>query len=194
MVYLCLMKVDSKYGQVCKIMEFKKWFNKKLDIGSYPITQNAFYSDKKYDVCINMSDEWYPDIDKQIKSLTPNVYWFPMNEAKNDVGINSIYGAMNILYNAYKENQKVYLHCHAGINRSQATGDAFWFMMLDKHRETNQSNGFINRLVKLSGYGYLPEKLKIENYLRELKVILDSHLISDHKMGGQLDTIKLNNV
>jgi len=174
-------------------MKFKNWFNKKLDIGSYPITQNAVYEDKQYDVCINMSDEWYPDIDAQIKSLTSNVYWFPMNEAKSDVGLNSLYGAMNILYNAYHKNQKVYLHCHAGINRSQATGDAFWFMMNGSHRETN-TNGFINRLVKMSGYGYLPPKLEVENYLINLKEILDSNLVSPLNMGGQLDTIKISNL
>ena len=172
-------------------MEFKRWFNKKLEIGSYPFTQNSSYDKKKYDVCINMSDEWYPDIDLKIREITERVYWFPMNEVKSDVGINSLYGAMNILYNAFKNNQKVYLHCHAGINRSQATGDAFWFMMMNKHRETNKGNGFINRLMRMCGYNYLPPKNEVENFLKNLKEILDSNL---EYMGGQLDTIKNSNI
>jgi len=167
-------------------MTFKKWFNKKLEINAFPYRQNHFYGEKKYDICINMSDEWYFDTDQKIKETTNDIFWFPMNEAKSDTGINSLYGAMIILYNAYKENKKVYLHCHAGINRSQATADAFWFMMLGTQRETH-TNGFINQLTKMSGYGYLPEKIKVENFLLNIKKVLDSDII----LGGQLDKLKI---
>jgi hypothetical protein len=36
-----------------------------------------------------------------------------MNECVGDIGLNSIYGALQILYIAEKENATVLLHCHA---------------------------------------------------------------------------------
>jgi len=175
-------------------MTQNKYISKKIHVGAYPFINNTYFPEKdgelvKYDIIINMSSEWYPEIDFKIREVCNNVYWFPMNESKSDVGLNSIYGAMIVLYNAYKNNQKVYLHCHAGINRSQATKDAFWFMMMGKHRETN-TNGFMNRLVRMSGLGYLPCKTNVEEFLKELKMMLDNNELK----ADSLDILKINNL
>ena len=177
-----------------KSEEIKEYIKNMIHVGAYPFINNNFFPEYngeliKYDLIINMSSEWYSDIDLKIREECNNVYWFPMNETKSDIGLNSIYGAMIVLYNAYKNNQKVYLHCHAGINRSQATLDAFYFMMNGEHRETN-TDGFMNRITRMSGLSYLPPKTEVEVFLKELKNTLDIEYLKPNT----LDILKINHV
>jgi len=90
--------------------KFKDWFNQNLEVGGFPYLQNARFDANKYHIIINVSDEWYRKIYDRLESpLIPlSLFWFPMSEVKRDIGLNSIYGAMNILYSAEMNNQYVY--------------------------------------------------------------------------------------
>lgn len=169
-------------------MKFKEWFDKKLTIGSFPIMNNENFNSKDYDVIINVSDEYYLTIVGDLKHQNNlcDTHWFPMNEVKKDIGLNSIYGAMVVLYAAEQGGEKVYLHCHAGVNRSRSVQAAYYFMRTGEHLEVN-TNGYINRLVAICHRGYLPPKKEMEKFLNTL-----SHKLKDNlKIGGVLDTCKI---
>jgi hypothetical protein len=139
-------------------MEFKEWFEQNLVVGPMP---DEYFDINQYDYIINVSDEYVP--------YRPNlVFWFPMNECKKDIGLNSIYGALTILKRAYNHNRTVYLHCHAGINRSQTVRSAFYFMMTETHFE-REYNSYKNVLIKNCAYGYLPPINEMEDFLKMFK-------------------------
>lgn len=168
-------------------IKFKDWFKNKLEVGAYPYINNTIFNSGNYDIVINVSDEFYP-----IYQLNNN-FWFPMNEAKKDVGLNSIYGAMVILFNAEMKNKRVYLHCHAGVNRSRAIHASYFYLRTGKQLEID-TNGYINRLCAMSARGYLPPKAEMEKFLSLLGKYLEGDLQKNQMMGGMLDTIKLETI
>lgn len=115
----------------------------------------------KYDYMINVSDQYVP--------YRPNLaFWFPMNECKRDIGLNSIYGALTILRRAYEQNRTVYLHCHAGINRSQTVRCALYYMMTGQHFK-NEYHFYTNVLIRNCQYGNLPNIIEMEKFLSMMR-------------------------
>lgn len=172
-------------------MKFKEWFDKKLIVGAYPIMNNRYFDAKDYDYCINVSDEFYFTIDFQISQFGCKTFWFPINECKKDNGVNSIYGAMVILYNAEILNKKVYLHCHAGIHRSQLVRCCYYFLRTGEQLDNNWS-AFINQLLADCARGYLPPKGEMESFLSQLGQRLP--MVKEELMGGLLDDIKIQTI
>ena len=167
--------------------KFKDWFDKKLVQGAFPYKVNTHF-EPVYDVVINVSDEWYPEIEAQLREKYIRHYWFPMNECKKDIGLNSIYGAMCILHHVELKNLSVYLNCHAGVNRSEIVKCAYYFMRTGTQLETEQ-NGFINRLVAACSRGYLPPRAEMEAFLTGC-----NNRFKYDTIGGLLDGLKLNNL
>lgn len=173
--------------------KFKDWFKQNLEIGAFPYLQNARFDVNKYHIIINVSDEWYRKIYDRLESpLIPlSLFWFPMNECKRDIGLNSIYGAMNILYSAEMNNQYVYLHCHAGVNRSQIVRAAYYYMRTGEQLDEGRS-GFINMLCASCLRGYLPPKSEMDQFLTKLGEELKNK--KDGLFGGKLDSLKLDTI
>jgi hypothetical protein len=172
-------------------MKFKEWFENKLTVGVYPYMNNQWFKAGDYDFCINVSDEFYFNYDKQIISSGCKTFWFPMNECRKDNGLNSIYGAMVILFNAEKEGKRVYLHCHAGIHRSQLVRCCYYFLRTGQQLDTNWS-AFINQLLADCARGYLPPKNETEDFLNYLGQELQN--LKEGLMGGTLDNCKINTI
>jgi hypothetical protein len=169
-------------------MKFTEWFENRLIVGAYPYMNNIYFNAKEFDLSINVSDEFYDNFDKQIIENGCKSFWFPMNECKKDNGVNSIYGAMVILFNAEKEGKKVYLHCHAGIHRSQLVRCCYYFLRTGKQLDNNWSS-FVNQLLADCARGYLPPKNEMEDFLNNLGKRLES--FNGRPMGGLLDTCKI---
>lgn len=168
-------------------MKFKDWILNKIKVGSFPYQFNSNFDAAKYDIVINVSDEWDREIEIKLKQQDCETYWFPMNECKKDIGLNSVYAALRILYHAETNNKSVYLHCHAGANRSPTIFAAYFYMRTGKHLEENKG-GYINRLVANCNRGYLPPKAEMEQFLTKYGERLKM------KYKGGLDSLKLDTI
>ncbi len=168
---------------------FNDWFTFDLIVGDFPIIKNCNEDFKAslYDVIINVSDEYYANIDSFLKRHGCETFWFPMNERGKDIGINSLYGAMVILFNCEKNRKKVYLHCHSGVNRSQTIRAAYHYMRTGKHFEkATLKNNFKNKLFANCHYGYFPKMNEIEFFLININEKLEKDILS----AGDLDKLK----
>jgi len=177
--------------------KFKEWFETKLIVGAFPHEDNRQFRAADYDYVINVSDEYYPTHQSWLSSNVENLFWFPMNEAKKDIGLNSIYGAMVILFQAEKTNSKVYLHCHAGVNRSQTVRAAYYYMRTGSHIKEEAKGVIIlksNQLFWNCSKGYLPSLAEMEKFLNGIGIKLNSDLQKRKLMGGMLDDIKINSI
>jgi hypothetical protein len=168
-------------------MKFKDWFSSKLTVGAFPYKQDENFDASKYDVVINVSDEFYFDIEQQLQNAGCKTYWFPMNEAKRDIGVNSIYGAMVIIQQAEKHNKSVYVHCHAGLNRSPTVWAAYYFMRTGKDAEWSRGS-FVNRLAANCTRGYLPPQAEMKGFLGKVASLTKS------MQGGILDEAKIGTI
>lgn len=164
----------------------KQWFETKLTIGAFPYLVNEEFDAEDFDIIINVSDEFH----YSQYWLTPNLkcFWFPMNESKKDIGLNSIYGSMVILKWAEFLNKRVYLHCHSGVNRSRAVQAAYYYMRVGtQYKPTTRRNNYENALVAMCSRGYLPPKKEMESFL----TILGDKINEGVVKGGTLDSCKM---
>jgi len=162
-------------------VKFKDWFSNKLTVSRFPLPSEIEKS--SCDVFINVSDEYIGSCHVSAVKSNKMYYWFPMNECTKDIGLNSIYGALQIMHNAEMENKKVYLHCHAGINRSPTVMECYYFMRTGSFLELKNS-----RLKTNIEYGYLPCLASVKEFLKQCQ---ESFNIEECNRGGQLDNFKL---
>lgn len=166
-------------------MKFKDWWNKKLKVVRYPLPTELQNTKAKY--VINVSDEYIPVNQEVCIQKGIKYFWFPMDEVSSDIGVNSIFGALQILWIAEKENAEVILHCHAGANRSPTVAESYYFLRTKTHlrkRKTKEDIEFFNnlfpdyfddgseefhrtRLEDNISQGHLPAIYKMEQFLKE---------------------------
>jgi hypothetical protein len=171
--------------------KFKEWFEKNLIVGGFPHEDNRRFDVNDFDYVINVSDEYYTSHHLLLIANNIKSFWFPMNECKRDIGLNSIYGAMIVLFAAEKRNSRVYLHCHAGVNRSQTVRAAYYYMRTGHQYESDLKRGFINQLYANCSRGYLPPMAEMESFLNQINIKLNTDLQQRQLMGGFLDTAKI---
>lgn len=172
------------------------WIKESLTVGPSPDNSFGKFPFWKYETIINVSDT--PILTNPLhlsQEYGTQYWWFPMNEVKYDIGLNSIYAAIVMLYNCEKERERVYLHCHAGINRSRIVHNCYYFMRTGEHYcdDSNKGmSGFTNKLLESCFRGYLPKKEILERFLNELNSKLEKN--SGKPYGGLLDELKINNL
>lgn len=155
------------------------WFENRLIVGAFPYKQNTMFYADDYSVVINVSDEWYLDVEQMIRERYVRYYWFPMNECVADIGLNSIYGALTILRHCEEKNLSTYLHCHAGINRSHTVKCAYYYMRTGKQLiMSGRNNPFV-----LNSYMGKFGILDVNKAIRAVNF--------EKMQGGILDHIKL---
>lgn len=175
----------------------KNWIQTRIKVAGYPKTTVA----DKYDMVINVSDEFPTEI--------PNTeyHWCPMNECTDNMGLNSIFAALTLLYRAETSNKSVLLHCHAGVNRSVTVFQLYYEMRTNEKyiphkpkRELNLDSMFVDQNgnpqepVKLDHknqmefnqlFGHLPVHTRLKVFLKLLNEALESG------KPASLDSIKL---
>lgn len=142
-------------------------------------------------VIINVSDEFYLGNSETIINENKLNFYFPMGEWSPDMGINSIYGALQVLYQILKWNPewKVLLHCQAGKNRSPTIKSAFYYMMLGEHEPDHIVGDRLiryNRLLDNCERNKLPELKKTEKFLNSCKYAFDN---PEKFLGGVYDWV-----
>lgn len=162
-------------------MNFKEWFESKLKVSRFPLPYEIEKSD--FDIYINVSDEYISSCHLSVNQSGKMYFWFPLNECTSDIGLNSIYACMQIMYNAELESKKVYLHCHAGVNRSPTIKECYYLMRSGNLLELKNS-----RLEQNILNGNLPSLNKLKRFLFETQNVLKKE---ETMRGGCLDSCKL---
>lgn len=168
-------------------MEFKEWFAASVKVGAYPNPRQLDPGQELsgFEVFVNVSDEYSPEIAAQLAAVGKQSHWFPLGEAWG-LSLSSIYGALYILREAEKRQQRVYLHCHAGVNRSQTVADCYYFMRSGEHRALQftllgENPDTRNQLQCNIGNNVLPDTFTMEGWLKQM------NYATTHPMGGWLD-------
>lgn len=187
-------------------MKFQEWFDKKLKVSRYPMPDEIKKSSAKY--VINVSCEYISSCQKVCMDNDIKYFWFPMDEVSGDIGLNSIFGALQILWIAEKENANVILHCHAGANRSPTVMESYYFMRTKKHfireisaeskerfekmfPDSKNSERQNNRLLNNIEAGHLPSKNKMETFLKKTEEwFLKQDWENDFKTESGLNSVK----
>ncbi len=168
-----------------KDLAITQFINENIIVSRFPVSKEikngGKYSDCK--VIINVSDEFYLGNSEEIMLEGKLSYYFPMGESTDLMGLNSIYGAMHVLYEIYKWNPewKVLVHCQAGRNRSPLIKSAFYYMMVGEHDSIDG-----NRLINNCDWGNLPKLEQTELFLRKCKEAFDN---SEKFFGGVFDWV-----
>ena len=165
--------------------DFNKWFTTNLKVSRYPTPQECL--EMNADIIINVSDEYIHGCMTEALKGNKLYYWFPMNECTNDMGINSIFGALQILWNAEKKNKKVYLHCHAGVNRSPIIAQCFYYLKTNEYLEDDSKRMTIKLNIEA---GHLPAQLRFEQFLKDCRETFER---DETMRGGYLDQSKSKN-
>lgn len=157
-------------------MKFKQWFDSNLLTQPFPFPADFEKGSLMHvPIVINVADEFIPSYATNLVSFKKEYYWLPMGEVGKGLCIENIVAACFILLHCYRNNLPVLLHCQAGKNRSVTVADCMYYMVSGTHRpdgyQTAHRHLTNNRLIENCNNGYLPGINKMENLLRELRVI-----------------------
>ncbi len=117
---------------------FQEWFSNKVKISKFPVIDDIQAG--RYDSCryrINVSDIFRPEVDTAFKHRGMDSFWFPLGEAFG-MALESLYGAVRVIWESEKYDQSLLLHCHAGRNRSVMVADSYYFLRTQEHRQPDQ--------------------------------------------------------
>lgn len=156
---------------------FYNWFKNQLIVSYFPKVQML----ETFDVIINVSDEYSQSVSKYCIENKKQYFWFPMSECNSNMGLHSIYGALNILKICEEQNLKVLLHCHAGANRSPSVKESYYIMKTGELFSEEKTQLVLRNIQ----FGYLPSFYEYKQFLNQiyLNQTLDMCFIksSNHK-------------
>jgi hypothetical protein len=155
--------------------KFNSWFEHRLIVGPYPSPALKDWHVKDFQYIINVSGTYHHGEAPMYKGV--NYFWFPMSEQQFDMGVNSLFGALDVLWHAEKENAYVYLHCHSGKNRSRTVQAAYHYLRTGTHMMQEKSGTYLNKLLQNCGRHYLPAQAEMEGWLSALRKALNDSLV-----------------
>lgn len=192
-------------------IKFSEWFFNKLSVERYPLPGELIKNSKQIDYVINVSDEYIEANHNICNENNIKYFWFPLSECTS-MGINSIYGVLQILWLAESQNKKVLLHCHAGSNRSVTVAECYYYMrtktylvrkdnpklnkdilnmfIFDSEEEKIETEkSFKNSRIETNQHSnVLPPKYLLETFLKKCEKSFENYSIAN---GGFLDKLKL---
>lgn len=173
-----------------------KFISENIIIDRFPVSSELQEGGKhgNCQVVINVSDEFYLGNSEQVMKAGKLNYYFPMGEDCENMGLHSIYGALQVLHSIYTWNPewKVLLHCQDGKNRSPTVKSAFYYMMMNAHPMEVTHEGDVdmarmyNRLIYNCEKGHLHPLADMELFLRKCKFAFDN---PEGFLGGMYDWV-----
>ena len=137
------------------------WLETHLILSGFPTSEEVQASG--CDILVNVSDLYRPETTAGVRE-----YWFPLGEAFG-FSLSSIYGALRVMYEAYRGGNKVLLHCQAGKNRSQTVYECLYYLIIGSHaREPEHS-----KLILNINDGQLPGIYQIEEFLDNCREVFN---------------------
>jgi len=171
---------------------FKDWLNNNLTIAANPVkTERRGKWWENYDLIINVSDYTDLELTSKIAYHGIAVYWFPMGESYG-IPLESVYGAISVLWYAESNNLRVLLHGMSGRNRSIMVVDCYYFMKTGSHRKDNARDVIYgknksNKLILNINDNQLPGIYRMELFLEKCKKILSTPETAN---GAPIDWLK----
>lgn len=170
------------------------FISENIIVDRFPVSKEIKAEGKHKDcqVIINVSDEFYLGNSEEIMKEGKLNYYFPMGESGELMGLNSMFGALQVLHQIYTWNPewKVLLHCQAGKNRSPTIKSAFYYMMVGEHEPDviNDKNILLrnNRMLDNCKREHLPPLEKTELFLSKCKEAFDN---PEKFFGGMFDWV-----
>lgn len=164
--------------------KLEKFIKNNIIVARFPVTseiKDGIYSD--FQVIINVSDDFWLGNSEEVMKLGKLNYYFPMGEQSTSMGLSSLFGALQVLYEIYKWNPewKVLIHCSAGLNRSPTIKSAFHYMMTEQHEDVDS-----NKLIYNCLRNHLPDLNKTELFLNKCKEAFDNQ---NNFLGGMYDWV-----
>ncbi len=136
-----------------------------MSISGYPnVARLSNVQPKPFDVMINVSDEFYFIHAEALSDKGFIWYWFPLAQKSKDMGMISIFGALQVLYKCFNADKSVLLHCRKGSNRIQVVKEALYYMFTETHLENR------NMLLYNCRTNHLPPLEEVEKWLLRCKV------------------------
>ena len=174
------------------IKSVNDFIDNNITVSRFPVSKEIEGIYKDYNVIINVSDEFYLGMSEKIMKEGKLNYYFPMGECGDSMGLNSMFGALQVLYQVYTWNPewKALIHCQAGLNRSPTIKSAFYYMMVGEHEEISKikNDRWYNRLIDNCEQEYLPPIEKTKLFLSKCKEAFDN---SEKFLGGMFDWVML---
>jgi hypothetical protein len=172
-------------------IKIKEFIDKNIFVDRFPrsidTTDGGRYA--ACNVVINVSDEFYLGASNAIMKEGNLNFYFPMGESGDNMGMSSIFGALQVLHSVYTWNPEwnVLIHCQAGKNRSPTIKSAFYFMMVGEHEsDKTAEGGRNNRLLDNCRRGFLPQLDNMEMFLVKCKIAFDN---PQRFFGGMYDWV-----
>lgn len=152
--------VNSEKKKPIVPKSFYYWYKNKLIVRGFPKASSI----ENFDVVINVSHEFSSEVHAYCVEHKKQYFWFPMSEINSNIGLNSIYGALNILKICEEKKYRVLLHCHAGANRSPSVKESYFVMRT--HKEFSEK--LTPRLMFNIKFGHLPSFYEYYYFLKDV--------------------------
>ena len=147
------MKDGNRRRKMEKTEYDTNWLKTHLTVSKFPSTEKVKASG--CDILVNVSDLYRSEVISGVRE-----YWFPLGESFG-FSLSSIYGALKVMYEAYRIDDIVLLHCHAGQNRSRTVYECLFYLISGSHAEKPERS----KLMLNINDGQLPGIYKMEEFL-----------------------------
>lgn len=154
---------ENKVNHFCRLMEPYQC----ISTGPSPLDGMALSTAQYFDIFMNVSDSVQYSLDKEKPRGDTVFLWYPLRELEC-WGYEPFFWSKKVLDSAYEDDKKVYMHCHAGVNRSPNMALA-WLLsrghsleeaaLISKSGNEEYADYLKNKFLRNIEDGHIPDNL-----------------------------------
>lgn len=114
---------------------------------------------------VNVSSDPNSEVCRVLQAKNINCYWFPMTECNSDMGLHSIFGALQILRGYIELRESCIIHCYGGNNRSRVVYESLYYLYFSNWPTPIEDT----KVFENSQKGHLPSIDKYIKFLTDMK-------------------------